>query len=126
MASAARAERRFGPRTNTAWRPPWIEYTYPDGSVAADGEVLEIEPGRRVAMSFHPRWSPEIEAGGPVRMTWAIEPGEGPDAPARLVDTTAIVPGSQVEAEFTGGIVFHRVGHQDGPRDGAVPGRRLT
>jgi uncharacterized protein YndB with AHSA1/START domain len=97
----------FGTRVASTWEPgASIAYAYPDGSVAADGEVLEIEPGRRVAMSFHPRWSPEIEAEGPVRMTWAIEPGEGSDAPTRLVVTTAIVPGSQVEAEFTGGIVY--------------------
>ena len=36
-------------------------YDYPDGSVAADGEVLDIDPGAFV-MSFHPRWDPEIEA----------------------------------------------------------------
>ena len=81
-----------------------VSYAYPDGSVAADGEVLEIEPGRRVAMSFHPRWSPEIEAEGPVRMTWAIEPGDGPNEPSRLVVSTAMVPGSRIETEFTGGI----------------------
>ena len=42
----------------------------PDGSIAADGSVIEIELGRRVVMTFHPRWHPEIEAEGPVRMTW--------------------------------------------------------
>ena len=81
-----------------------ITYAYPDGSVAADGDVLEIEPGRRVAMSFHARWSPEIEAEGPVRMTWAIEPGDEPGEPTRLVVTTAMVPGSRIATEFTGGI----------------------
>ena len=74
------------------------------GSIAADGEILEIEPGRRVTMSFHPRWSPEIEAEGPARMTWTIEPGDGPGAPTRLVVTTAIVPGTRIEAEFVGGL----------------------
>jgi hypothetical protein len=54
-------------------------------------------------MSFHPRWSSEIEADGPVRMTWAIEPGDEPGAPTRLVVTTAIVPGSRIEAEFING-----------------------
>jgi uncharacterized protein YndB with AHSA1/START domain/DNA-binding transcriptional ArsR family regulator len=83
-----------------------ITYAYPDGSIAADGEVLEIDPGRRVVMAFHPRWSPEIEAEGPVRMTWAVEPGDGEGAPSRLTVTTAIVPGSRVAAEFAGGTEF--------------------
>jgi hypothetical protein len=68
--------------------------------------VLEIDQGRRVTMAFHPRWAPEIEAEGPVRMTWAIEPGEGAEAPTRLVVTTVIVPGSRVEAEFPGGNAY--------------------
>ena len=94
----------FGTRVASTWAPgAKISYAYPDGSIAADGEVLEIEPGRRVAMSFHPRWSPEIEADDPVRMTWAIEPGDEPGAPTRLVVTTAIVPGSRIEAEFISG-----------------------
>jgi hypothetical protein len=57
-------------------------------------------------MAFHPRWSPEIEAEGPVRMTWAVEPGEGDGAPSRLIVTTAMVPGSRVQAEFSGGTEY--------------------
>ena len=106
--------RPVGPRILTAVRQAprsWdvgapITYAYPDGSIAADGEVLEIDQGRRVVMAFHPRWSPDIDAEGPVRMTWAIEPGEGDGAPTRLVVTTAIVPGSRVAAEFPGGNAF--------------------
>jgi uncharacterized protein YndB with AHSA1/START domain len=97
----------FGTRVASTWEvgAP-ITYAYDDGSIAADGSVLEIEPGRRVVMSFHPRWDPEIEADGPVRMTWAIEPGEGDGAPTRLVVTSALVPGSRTEREFSGGVVF--------------------
>ena len=95
----------FGTRVASSWEPGApISYAYPDGSAAADGEVLEIEPGRSITMSFHPRWSPEIAAEGPVRMTWTIELGDDPGAPTRLVVTTAIVPGSRIEAEFISGI----------------------
>ena len=38
-------------------------------------------------------------------MTWAVEPGEGGADPTRVV-TSALVPGSHTEAEFTGGIVY--------------------
>ena len=97
----------YGTRVSSTWEPgDPITYTYPDGSVAADGSVLEIEPGRRVVMSFHPRWDPDIEAEGPVRMTWAIEPGEQDGAPARLVVTSTFVAGSKTEREFSGGVVY--------------------
>jgi hypothetical protein len=69
-------------------------------------EVLAIEPGRSVTMSFHARWDPEIEAEGPVRMTWAVEAGEGDGAPTRLTVTSALVPGSRTEREFTGGNTY--------------------
>ena len=96
----------YGTRVASTWEAGApISHAYPDGSIAAGGEVLEIDPGRRVAMSFHPRWTPEIEAEGPVRMTRAIEPGAD-GAPSRLVVTTAIVPGSRIEAEFSGGTEF--------------------
>jgi uncharacterized protein YndB with AHSA1/START domain len=97
----------FGTRVASTWEvgAP-ITYAYDDGSIAADGSVLEIEPGRRVVMSFHPRWDPEIESNGAIRMTWAIEPGEGDGAPTRLVVTSALVPGSRTERDFSGGVVY--------------------
>ncbi len=96
----------FGTRVASTWESgAKVSYAYPDGSIAADGEVLEIEPGRRVAMAFRPRWSPEIEARGPGphdagRSSRVI----GPNEPSRLVVTTAMIPGSRIETEFTGGI----------------------
>ena len=97
----------FGTRVASTWEVDApIVYTYPDGSVAADGSVIEIEPGRRVVMSFHPRWDKEIEAEGPIRMTWVIEPGASDSEPTRLVVTSALMPGSKAETEFSGGVVF--------------------
>jgi DNA-binding transcriptional ArsR family regulator len=96
----------YGTRVRSTWEvgAP-LTYTYEDGSVAADGSVLDIDPGRRVVMSFHPRWDPEIEAGGPVRMTWAIEPGDA-EGLTKLTVTSALIPGSRTEGEFSGGVVY--------------------
>ncbi len=95
----------YGTRVTSDWAvgSP-ISYTYPDGSVAADGEVLALEPGRSVTMAFHPRWSPEIDAEGPVRMTWAVEAAE--DGTSRLTVTSALVPGSRADAEFRTGNAY--------------------
>jgi uncharacterized protein YndB with AHSA1/START domain len=95
----------YGTRVSSDWaQGSAISYDYPDGRVAADGEVLAIEPGRSVTMSFHPRWSPEIDAGGPVRMTWSVEGEE--DGGSRLTVTTAIVPGSPADGEFRDGVAY--------------------
>jgi len=96
----------FGTRVRSTWEvgAP-ITYAYPDGSVAADGVVLEIEPGVQVVMAFTPRWDPALEAEGPVRMTWAVEAGAD-GGPTRLTVTSALIPGSSTEAQFSGGVVF--------------------
>jgi uncharacterized protein YndB with AHSA1/START domain len=95
----------YGTRVVSDWGVgAGIRYEYPDGSVAADGEVLAIEPGRQVTMTFHPRWSPEIDAEGPVRMTWSIEATD--DGGSRLTVTSALVPGSRTAREFADGIAY--------------------
>jgi uncharacterized protein YndB with AHSA1/START domain len=95
----------YGTRVSSDWTPGSpLTYAYPDGSVAADGEVLEIDPGRSVTMSFLPRWDPEIEAEGPVRMVWLVEGTE--DGGSRLTVTSSLIPGSKTEQDFSGGIVY--------------------
>jgi uncharacterized protein YndB with AHSA1/START domain len=95
----------YGTRVSSDWKPGSpLRYDYPDGSVAADGSVIDIDPGKSVTMSFHPRWSPEIDAGGPIRMTWAVEGTD--EGESRLTVTSAIVPGSPADSEFRNGIVW--------------------
>lgn len=95
----------YGTRVASKWSPgASVVYTYPDGRVAADGTVLAIEPGASVTLTFHARWDPEIEAEGPVTMTWAVAAEGGL---TRLTVTTAgLRPGSRMDEEFGGGIVF--------------------
>jgi DNA-binding transcriptional ArsR family regulator len=96
----------YGTRVASTWeRGAPLVYTYEDGSVAADGSVIDIDPGRQVMMSFHPRWDPEIEAEGPLRMTWAVEPGER-EGLTKLTVTSALIPGSATEREFADGVVY--------------------
>jgi uncharacterized protein YndB with AHSA1/START domain len=96
----------YGTRVNSDWsKGGRVVYEYPDGSVAADGEVLEIDPGRFVTMSFHARWDPEVEANGPVTHKWEIEPQE--DGSSKLtVTTSGLTAGSKIAEEFSGGMVF--------------------
>jgi uncharacterized protein YndB with AHSA1/START domain/DNA-binding transcriptional ArsR family regulator len=94
----------YGTRVGSDWsKGSRIVYEYPDGTVAADGEVLEIDPPRRLEMTFHARWAPEIEAEGPVRMTWEIEPADGGLSRLTVVSSGL---GPRTAADFSGGIVF--------------------
>ncbi len=96
----------YGTRVASEWTPgSRIAYTYPDGSVAADGEVLECDPPQRLAMTFHARWDPELEAEGPVRQAWEIETA-GDGLCKLTVVTEGMRPGSKTEREFTGGLPY--------------------
>jgi uncharacterized protein YndB with AHSA1/START domain len=45
----------------------------PDGRVADSGEILEIEPGRRVVFSWRNEFIPEMQADGYSRVTYELE-----------------------------------------------------
>ena len=71
----------YGTRVDSPWVPgDPLTYAYPDGSVAADGEVLKIDPPKRLKVSFHARWDSEIEADGPVEIAWVLEAQGGPQS----------------------------------------------
>ena len=94
----------YGTRVGSEWTPgSRIVYEYPDGTVAADGEVIAVDPPRRLEMTFHARWDPELEKEGPVRQTWEIEPA-GPEAAKLTVLTKGMGP--KTAAEFAGGLVY--------------------
>src|SRR5829696_2540866 len=96
----------YGTRVDSDWSVGGrIVYSYPDGSVAADGEVVEIEPERRVLMTFHAHWSPDIEAEGPVQMSWEIEPA-GDGVSKLTVVTSGMREGGTVQGQFGDGIVY--------------------
>ncbi len=44
------------------------------GVEIADGEVLEVDPPRRLVQTFRALWSDEVKAEGYSRVTWEIEP----------------------------------------------------
>jgi len=95
----------YGTRVASDWgNGSPLSYAYPDGSIAADGVVLEIDPGRRVVMAFHPRWDPDVDAEGPIRMTWEVEATD--DGGSKLTVTSALKPGSKSAEGFTSGIVY--------------------
>ena len=81
-----------------------LRYDRADGTLMADGIVLEVEPPRRLVMTFHPRWAEEIEAEGPVHMTWQVEPTT--DGGSKLIVTSVLKTGSKSAEAFAAGIVF--------------------
>jgi uncharacterized protein YndB with AHSA1/START domain len=60
------------------WKPgaSW-RLVKPDGSTADSGEVVEIEPHRRLVLTWQNHMFPEMTAEGYSRMTYELEPMAG-------------------------------------------------
>jgi len=74
--SEMRRQYSFGVGIETDWAPGsrW-QGVHPKapGPISA-GEVLEVDPPRRLVQSFQALWSDEVERAGTSRVTWEIEP----------------------------------------------------
>ncbi|HEU5318229.1 MAG TPA: SRPBCC family protein [Chloroflexota bacterium] len=68
----------FGAIVECDWKrgSPWRK-TRADGRLTDTGEILEIDPPRRMVMRWQGEWKPEYKAEGPSRCTLALEPVDG-------------------------------------------------
>lgn len=58
----------------STWKPgsPW-RIMIPDGRVGDSGEILEIEPERRLVLTWRNEFKPELHAEGYSRLTYELE-----------------------------------------------------
>ena len=71
-----RSKYNFGASVVSDWKPG-SPYTMGarDGSVAlGEGEILEVDPPRRLVQSMVALWSDDVKSEGTSRITWEIEP----------------------------------------------------
>ncbi|GAB2688744.1 ArsR/SmtB family transcription factor [Thalassiella azotivora] len=79
-----------------------IEYRYPGGPAALEGEILEIEPGRRLVHTFHAVWDDTIAADAPTRYECRLEPA-GDGLTRVTVEHSQVVAGSVTDQQTSGG-----------------------
>jgi uncharacterized protein YndB with AHSA1/START domain len=65
----------FGMTIASAWQKgsPWT-MSFPDGRLCDSGEILEVDPPRRMVIKWTNQWKPELTAEGPSRCTIELEP----------------------------------------------------
>ena len=71
-----RSKYNFGASVLTDWKPgSRYEMTARDGSFKlGEGEILEVDPPRRLVQSMRALWSDEVKSEGTSRITWEIDP----------------------------------------------------
>lgn len=64
----------IGARVESTWEAgATYRYVTPDGTTLLVGEVLEVDPPKRLVTTFQPTWGAP-EENQPTRVTWTIEP----------------------------------------------------
>ncbi len=70
-----RAKYNFGARQVSDWKVgSTYEMGHPEaGVLLGDGEILEVDPPRRLVQTMRALWSDDVKAEGTSRITWDIE-----------------------------------------------------
>jgi DNA-binding transcriptional ArsR family regulator len=79
-----------------------MTYSYLDGTLASVGEIISIDPLKRIEFTFHALWDEELEAEGPVREVWTLAEGTG--IVELIVELYEI--GERTLEEFEGGLAY--------------------
>jgi len=69
-----RAKYNFGARFETDWKPGSRFEMKSPGGLLGEGEVLEVDPPRRLVHTMTALWGEDVKAEGSSRVTWEIEP----------------------------------------------------
>ena len=70
-----RAKYQFGITASSAWEVgSRFEMTHPNADgLLGEGEILEVDPPRRLVQTMRALWGEDVEAEGTSRVTWEIE-----------------------------------------------------
>jgi uncharacterized protein YndB with AHSA1/START domain len=69
-----RAKYNFGAGVTSDWKPGSpLKMGTADGQLLGEGEVLEVDPPRRLVHTLVALWSDDVKAEGATRVTWEIE-----------------------------------------------------
>jgi len=71
-----RSRYNFGARVTSDWTPgSRFEMSHPGANgLLGEGEILEIDPPRRLVQTMTALWSDDVRSEGTSRITWEIEP----------------------------------------------------
>lgn len=68
----------YGTSVESTWEVgASMNYFYPDGSFASKGEILSIDPPKRIEFTFLPLWDEELSAEGPAHEVWSLSETNG-------------------------------------------------
>lgn len=68
----------YGTEVDSDWEVgSTLNYVYPDGSLASDGQILAIDAPKRLEFTFRALWDEKLIAEGPAREMWELSESSG-------------------------------------------------
>lgn len=92
----------YGNAIESDWRPGSAYRMTLDGDLQIEGEIVEIDPPRRLVQSWHGVWDEGMAADAPSRVTWEIEETEPGICRVTLLHD-GLVAGSSTLEQVSGG-----------------------
>lgn len=92
----------YGTQMVSDWKPgsSW-QLVFADGRVGDSGQILEIDPPRRLVIRWQNEFRPELKAEGPAQCIFELEP-KG-DTVRLTITHTSVKPNSQLIVAVSGG-----------------------
>jgi uncharacterized protein YndB with AHSA1/START domain/DNA-binding transcriptional ArsR family regulator len=92
----------YGSSIETEWRSGSPYTMSVDGSVHIRGEILEVDPPRRLVQTFQAVWDETVRADAPTKVTWEIADA-APGVSKLTVVHDGLVAGSATLEQVSGG-----------------------
>ncbi|MFI5042700.1 MAG: ArsR/SmtB family transcription factor, partial [Acidimicrobiales bacterium] len=92
----------YGSAIETDWKPGSPYRMTIAGELQIEGEVVEVDPPRRLVQTFHAVWDEGVKADPPTRVTWEIEAAM-PGVSKVVVLHDGLLAGSSTLEQVSGG-----------------------
>lgn len=92
----------YGSAIESTWKPGASYRMTIDGELQIEGEIVEVDPPRRLVQTWHGVWDEGMAADAETRVTWEIETAM-PGVSKLTVIHEGLVPGSTTLEQVSGG-----------------------
>jgi len=95
----------YGTRVESDWEVgSTMNYYYPDGRQASEGEIISIDAPKRIEFTFRPLWDEKLAEEGSSRQVWGIAEVNGMSE--LTIELFDVVEGGAIYEDFSNGFPY--------------------
>ena len=95
----------YGTRVRSDWQVgSSMNYYDANGGLVSEGQIISIDPPKRIEFTFLALWDPEITAEGPCREVWTVNDVNG--MAELVIELYDVVAGGKTLDDFANGFPY--------------------